>query len=40
LYPSIQQKLPEGRIVSADVDSGSSKLNVYNRARMLVDMHI
>lgn len=40
LYPSIQQKLPEGRIVSADVDSGSSKLNVYNRVRMLVDMHI
>ena len=38
LYPSLQKKLPQGMIVSCDVDSSGSKLNVYNRARMLVDM--
>ena len=38
LYPSLQKKLPQGMIVSCDMDSSGSKLNVYNRARMLVDM--
>lgn len=38
MYPSLQKKLPQGMIVSCDVDSSGSKLNVYNRARMLVDM--
>ena len=36
--PSLQKKLPQGMIVSCDVDSSGSKLNVYNRVRMLVDM--
>lgn len=38
LYPSLQEKLPHSMIVSVDVDSSGSKLNVYNRVRMLVDM--
>lgn len=37
LYPSLQRKLPEGKIVSVDVDSGSSELNVHNRVSMLID---
>ena len=37
LYPSLQKKPPQGMIVSCDVDSSGSKLNVYNRVRMLVD---
>jgi len=38
LYPSLNRKLPQGHIVSIDVDSSGSKLNVYNRVKMLVDM--
>lgn len=38
LYPFLQRKLPQGQIVSADVDSSGSRLNVYNRIRMLVDL--
>lgn len=37
LYPSIARKLPEGRIVSVDVDASASKLNAYNRIKMLID---
>ena len=37
LYPSIARKLPQGRIVSVDVDSSASKLNAYNRVKMLID---
>ena len=33
-----QRKLPQGQIVSANVDSSGSRLNVYNRIRMLVDL--
>ncbi len=40
LYPSIARKLPQGRIVSIDVDSSASKLNAYNRVKMLVDMEM
>lgn len=35
-YPSIQRKLPQGRIVSVDVDSSGSQLNYYNRIEMLI----
>ncbi|MBQ9887315.1 MAG: 2-hydroxyacyl-CoA dehydratase [Lachnospiraceae bacterium] len=37
LYPSINRKLPQGQIVSVDMDSSGSELNVYNRIKMLVD---
>ena len=37
LYPSLARKLPQGRIVSVDVDSSASKLNAYNRVKMLID---
>lgn len=37
LYPSIQRKLPEGRIVSVDMDSSGSELNVRNRVKLLLD---
>lgn len=37
LYPSLNRKLPQGHIVSVDVDSSGSRLNVYNRMKMLVD---
>lgn len=37
LYPSLQRKLPQGHIVSVDVDASGSKLNVYNRVQMLID---
>lgn len=36
LYPSLSRKLPQGRIVSVDVDSSGSRLNVYNRISMLI----
>lgn len=38
LYPSLARRLPQGHIVSVDVDSGSSRLNAYNRVRLLVDV--
>lgn len=38
LYPHLARELPEGKIVSIDVDSSGSKLNAYNRVKMLVDM--
>lgn len=37
LYPSLARKLPEGQIVSVDVDASGSKLNYYNRIKMLID---
>ena len=37
LYPSINRKLPQGHVVSIDVDSGASQLNAYNRLKMLID---
>ena len=37
LYPSLARKLPEGHIVSVDVDSSGSSLNVRNRIKMLID---
>ena len=36
LYPSLARKLPQGHIVSVDVDSSGSKANVFNRVEMLV----
>lgn len=36
LYPSISRSLPEGQIVSVDMDPGVSTNNVYNRVMMLV----
>ena len=38
LYPSLQRRMPDARMVSVDVDSSGSELNVYNRVKMLVDM--
>ena len=38
LYPSLQRRMPDARIVSVDVDSSGSELNLYNRVKMLVDM--
>lgn len=37
LYPSLARKLHQGQIVSVDVDSSASKLNAYNRIKMLID---
>lgn len=37
LYPSLARKLPQGHIVSVDVDSSASRLNAYNRVKMLID---
>lgn len=37
LYPSLARKLPEGHIVSVDLDSSGSSLNVRNRIKMLID---
>lgn len=37
LYPSLARKLPEGHIVSVDIDSSGSSLNVRNRIKMLLD---
>lgn len=37
LYPSLQRKLPEGQLVSVNVDASGSKLNYYNRIKMLID---
>lgn len=41
LYPSLNRRLiHKGHIVSVDVDSSGSKLNVYNRVKMLIDQKI
>jgi len=37
IYPHINRMLPDGHIVSIDVDSSGSQANVYNRVRLLVD---
>lgn len=37
LYPSLARKLPEGHIVSVDLDSSGSSLNVRNRIKMVID---
>lgn len=37
LYPSLQRKLPKGQLVSVNVDASGSKLNYYNRIKMLID---
>lgn len=39
LYPSLNRRLPQGHIVAVEVDSSGSKLNVYNRVKMLVESH-
>lgn len=36
LYPSIQRKIPNAKLVSVDTDSSGSKLNVYNRVAVLL----
>lgn len=38
LYPSLNRKLKEGQITAVDVDSSGSRLNVYNRVKMLIDV--
>lgn len=37
LYPSLQRRVPGAHIMSVDVDSSGSPLNVYNRIQLLVD---
>ncbi|MBS7175474.1 2-hydroxyacyl-CoA dehydratase [Massiliimalia timonensis] len=37
IYSSLCKRLPDGLIVSVDVDSSGSRLNVYNRVKMLLD---
>ena len=39
-YPGMNRKLPEGRIVTVDVDSSGSRVSLYNRAKMLIDFPI
>lgn len=38
IYSAIQRKIGHGNVVSADVDSSGSPVNVYNRIRMLIDL--
>lgn len=37
-YPSLGRRLPEGKIVTVDVDASGSRVSFYNRVRMLVDV--
>jgi predicted nucleotide-binding protein (sugar kinase/HSP70/actin superfamily) len=37
LYSSIQRRVGNVRLVSADYDSGISDVNIRNRLRMLLD---
>lgn len=36
-YPTLNRRLSQGQIVTVDVDASSSRVSVYNRAKMLVD---
>lgn len=36
-YPALNRMLPEGQIITVDVDASGSRVSLYNRARMLVD---
>lgn len=38
LYSSLSRRLGKGQIVSVDMDSSGSGINVYNRVRMLIDL--
>ena len=37
MYPYLQRKFPQANIAVVETDSSSSKLNYYNRVRMLID---
>ncbi len=39
-YPALNRRLPEGQIVTVDVDASGSRVSFYNRARMLADMRL
>lgn len=39
-YPALNRKLPQGQIVTVDVDASGSRVSLYNRARMLADWNI
>lgn len=38
MYSSLSRKFEEGQIASVDMDSSGSKINVYNRVKMLIDL--
>lgn len=37
-YPALNRALPQGQIVTVDVDASSSRVSLYNRAKMLADI--
>lgn len=39
-YPVLNRMLPQGQIVTVDVDASGSRVSLYNRAKMLVDIPI
>lgn len=39
-YPALNRALPQGRIVTVDVDASSSRVSLYNRAKMLTDLRL
>ena len=39
-YPGLSRKLPEGQIVTVDVDASGSRVSLYNRAKMLADWRL
>lgn len=39
-YPALNRMLPEGQIVTVDVDASGSRVSLYNRAKMLIDFPI
>lgn len=39
-YPALSRSLPEGQLVTVDVDASGSRVSFYNRAKMLVDMRL
>lgn len=39
-YPALNRMLPEGKIVTVDVDASGSRVSLCNRAKMLADMPI
>lgn len=36
-YPALNRMLPEGQILTVDVDASGSRVSLYNRAKLLVD---
>lgn len=39
-YPALNRLLPQGQIITVDVDASGSRVSLYNRARMLADWNI